>query len=311
VKRSLFFLFIPFWVSSIAQKQKLKEESQISIRHHKGLFRLFHRKQIDNFKIFDKAGREIEWVVYGEVTCKRYSYDKNDSIVKITTGCTWDYSKIDFIEFSFYDSIGRLSKKETWYYRNNQKDYLSNYRVFLYNRDNSLMKEIDYNDSNKIDKTVCYLYNHSNNIEKVDSDFNYNFTEKVHIYKTFNFYDSLKRIVYEIDSSDNNLLSREKYIYTIDSNATKTLRYDNQSDTSLWRSVDGKCSYKNGFLYAKEEKEVYYRGLREEPDTSIHYDKFIHLYNKNGVLQRVDHYHKDDLTKGEFILADYCIYKYY
>ncbi|HTB06395.1 MAG TPA: hypothetical protein VK806_05525 [Bacteroidia bacterium] len=314
MKKLLFLAFIILWLSSFGQLPILKEEVEICNMPNHGPFKLFPTKQIETFTIYNKTGKEIEFGRYGEYRCKRVGHLNKDSSYNVHIYTKVFYSKLNYIEFSFYDSIGNLSRKETWFYKNNKKNDLGDALIYKYGSNNKLLRTIGYTDSDKIARTSTFIYDKFNNeTEEIDSEYEliYDLHKTVRITKKLNSYDSLKRIICSIDSTDGKFTNKTKYIRPIDTNIVIELRYDTPDDTSLYLCLETRSTYKNNKLYSRKIRRS--RGLLNpnKSDTTDEYDEYIRVYNADGTLDRINCYHKEPSSAEPYLSDDYYIYKYY
>lgn len=275
-----------FVLTNYAQQELVKKRTATDLLFYttdKGKAKT--QKQIDYYILYDKQGREIEYVSFGEYR-ERQVIGKDNSI---SWYCSQDYSKINSVDFSTYDTMGRKVKEETWFYKDNKKNWTSGYTIFKYNGSGLLLKEIRYSAKDTVEKTITYIYNiNSDNTEIIDSSFT---SGKISVYKTENLFDTLKRITLTTEYSNGKLLLRRKFLYRDGTDNITELRYDNASDTSLWSITETKIGYIRQFPYPKKKLEKFWKVINSTAET-----REVYLYNKNCLPDKIEIYSGITLT---------------
>lgn len=241
---------------------------------------------MDNYAIYDRQGREIEYATYGEVSEKYGKTEDGQAVISDS----WDNFKIFTSDFTTYNYNGRRSKMETWLYHDNVKSEFWNYRVYQYNDDGSLVKETQFTAKNVKEKTVTYTYDKQlNNIEIVDSTFNGYLTAKQSVSRTENKFDTLNRIVLTTMFSDGKFLLNKKFLY--DNGTTTELRYDNKNAITPWLATVTKTGEIAQYPHPVKTLEVSSKitGSAETIE--------IYLYNADGLLEKIETYSKGELTQ--------------
>jgi len=257
---------------------------------------LFFNKKVKRkcfFTEYNKAGQEITFGYYGEYKSfqsKRKADD--DSIYTITWYESVLYKNIDYEDFSFYDSLNhRLTRKETWYYKDNKKSWLGSVTRYLYNVKGKLAQETTVDDSNKAEKAIMYLYDErGNKIKEIDSDYILN---PLHPYSTINKFDSMNRIIQSCEYEENKCTLKKIYLYSgKDSNITWVFRYDevkNDTTLKLWSISNTTYGY---IFYSKDDVYPIPSDWRTLEETSMAMDyglieRSVYIYKKNGLLDKV------------------------
>ncbi len=86
---------------------------------------------------YDRAGNEIEWGAYGEVT----RFSKREGGVR-TSGSIRNYRRLRTVEYRQYDADHRLVAVEYWRFRNNKKESLISRTEYQY-RAGQLYREVE------------------------------------------------------------------------------------------------------------------------------------------------------------------------
>lgn len=278
---------------------------------------------IQNITLFDKEGREIEYITYGESFSK--SVMNEDS--SITLYCGKDYKKIYSSDFTTYDEKGRIMKNESWYYKDNKKSWTDGAIFKIYNDSGLKSKEINYSASGSIKSTRTFLYDqngnntemilsiidsqglgqiltkktmyydHSNNnIERVDSFFGFENLENTVERETMQF-DSLKRITQTIHFWDDSNFMLLKYLYNTDQHVETELRFEDDIDTSLW-------SIKQTTFQVADPNKIKERYSKVINSTWDSREKYF--YNKDKLLEKIEYYDGTDL--GSYYTYEYEFY---
>lgn len=317
---TILLLILPF--VSFAQQRQVKRKVERLVyadkkAHHKT------NNTIQNITVYDKNGREVEYISYGESFSR--SVMKADS--SIVLYCGKDYTKIYSSELKTYDEKGRIIKYETWYYKDNKKSRTDGTSVLLYNDSGLKTKEINYAPSGTVISTRTFLYDkngnnteiihsiidslgleqindritmrydHSNNnIETVDSLFGFEGFEGSVTRQIMRF-DSLKRIIQKCVFYDDSNFILYKYQYAKDQRLNTELRFEDDIDTSLW-SI-GQTQFD-----IIDRNKIVERYSKIVSLTSDSREKYI--YNKDGLLDRIEFYYGTDL--GSFKKYEYEFY---
>lgn len=242
---------------------------------------------------YDKKGNEIEWGVYGEVT--------GFALEGGGIGDSWDYSKLDFVEFYTNDTLNRKILEKTYSYKNNNKGSLRSFTNFTYDSLNNLILEEQFDSDSTLSNIKCYYYDkRNNNILILDSTFNFANNPEVYIRtKTF---DSKNRIIKMSSSNESKLIYREQYIYNDTQDLTTILRYDNDSDSSLWsirKIYYGNIDY---FPYPNKKLQNFWIVIDGKSEKRKFYK-----YNRKGLLK--SNYEYNGLDKVKYTKFKYKFYK--
>jgi len=272
------------------QKKQVKKRTSVTTTYYdKGDDKIRHYKRTDNYIVYDKQGREIEYAAYGEVT---ESYSTTEECTSVI-GDTWLNANIFTDDFTTYDSKGRILRVDTWLYHDNEKSVLWDYCVFKYNDHDLPVKQTTYTGKDSLKKTKTTVYDKNLNvIEVIDSSYNEYPGVKLSILRTENQFDAQNRIILATEFSDGHFLLRKKYLYTV--NNVVELRYDNDSDASLW------C-----------ETETTYAGLKPTVDSDVALEDCwqtvekdgywsetdeVYFRNAEGLLLKIETYSRGELT---------------
>ncbi|NVN95125.1 MAG: hypothetical protein HXX18_07580 [Bacteroidetes bacterium] len=285
MRLSITIILIFFVLITYSQQRLVKKRIETSIwtyTNDKGKEKT--QTQLESFVVYDKQGKEIEYGDFGESFGKQV-IGKDSSV---SWFCGKDYSKINAVDFTTYDKDGRKLKEETWFYKDNKKNWTSGYTIFKYSTFGLLIKEIRFTEKDSIEKTVTYIYdnNNSNNIEIIDSTFNsYYSTNKISIHKSINQFDTLNRIVSTTEFSNAKLLLIRKFLYREGTDITTELRYNNANDTSLWSITETKIGYIKQFPYPKKKLEIFCKVINSSTEK-----REIYIYNKEFLLDKIEYY---------------------
>lgn len=232
---------------------------------------------------YDKKGNEIEWGVYGEVT--------GFVIEGREIGESWNHSKLDFVEFYTYDSLNRKISEKTYSYKNNNKENLRTFTNFTYDSLNNLILKERFDPDSALSNIKCYYYDkRNNNILILDSTFN--IPNNPEVYISSKTYDSKNRIIRMRSSNNSKLIYREQYIYNETQNLTTILRYDNDSDSSLWsirKIYYGNIDYSS---YPNKKVQDFWIVIDGKSETREFYK-----YNRKGFLKFIYEYNGLDMVK--------------
>jgi hypothetical protein len=313
MRRLLFLILLISSLTSFGQK-KIKRITSFSDKTVGHFFRLFKSSKPITYEYYtyNPSGKETEWVVFGEYYCPTKTTKNKDGSVEISRLTSIIYKNINFKDSNVYDSSGRLRKTITWYYHNNTERWLTRCKIYTYNSSGLPFQEIYYNDSNKIDERIAHFYkNELNNEMIIDSEFNSLYKASgLYIRKIFYQYDSLRRIVSEVDTSDGKFLYRNQFIYYADTNVSTELNYDKGGNVTFWLCTETKYIYKNNKLFSTEIRTSHTLLTPGIQDSTSNLERSIYQYDSEGILQRINHFAKHTFDKVEG-LVDYGIYEYY
>ena len=298
-------LMLLFSVSASYCQRQVKKRTEINVSYptkHSFSKKKYTRKE--NYVVYDRQGREMEFAMFGESF--HTSVVNKDST--ITMYCGEDESKIGSLDISVYDTNGRKIKEENWFCKNNKKDVYSGYKLYQYNEQNLLYKERRYSllDSSRatLENIVTYVYDkNKNNTEEIDSDYSSFYAPKnqAHIHKTINQYDDLKNLDYSAEYSDGKLLLRKKYLYRDYGPTVTELRYDNESDASLWSITETTYGDLDQDPYPRKKLEEFWKVI----NSSSEYRK-IYIYNKDCLLIKIEE--SNGITLGGCTKFEYEYY---
>lgn len=241
-----------------------------------------------NVTLFNQKGQETEYITYGQSYGK--SVINKDS--SITRYCGKDYQKIDAVDYIIYDEKGREVKAETWFFEDNKKSWTAGYTTTIYNDTGNKLQEIGYNRTGTIRRTRTFLYDSKlNNIEIIDSNLNSSDEKNISIDRTLNQFDTLNRVILTSEFKEGKLLLRKKFLYNSTYGLKTELRYDNNSDTSLWSITETIVDYIDQFPYPKKTKEHYWKVINSKTESREKY-----IYNKDCLLDRIEFYSGTNLT---------------
>jgi hypothetical protein len=272
---------------AFSQQRYVKKEIERLVYIDKKIEKRFNNI-VQNVTIFNPNGQETEYITYGQSFGK--SVVNKDS--SITRYCGKDYKKIDAIDFMTYDEKNRKIKEETWFYVDNQKSWTTGYAILTYNDSNLESKEISYSKTGNIRSIRTFLYDlNQNNIEVVDTIFISSDSNKISINRTVNQFDTLNRVSSTIEFIDGKILLKKKFLYNSAYGLKTELRYDNDSDTSLWSITETIVDYIDQFPYPKKTKENYWKVINSKTESREKY-----IYNKDCLLDRIEFYSGCELT---------------
>ncbi|HTA26407.1 MAG TPA: hypothetical protein VK809_01370 [Bacteroidia bacterium] len=287
-KLLIILLFIEITVFAQFKIVKKVTTSYESSKNHKAI-------QKESFTEYNKLGQEIIFGYFGEYSSSKVVHKaKNDSSYSVTYYESSDHDKINWEDFSFYDSLNHmLTKKETWFFHNNRKDYVGYATFYFYDRKGELIKEKRLGDSNKVEKSITHYYNEKgNNVKEIDSDFsNYGINE-VDVDSILYSYDGKNRIIQSLEYTK---YSQQRMDYTYnnnDSNITWIFRFDNQkNDTVLKLWSISTTSY--GYVFSSKD-EIYptpsdWQILEKTCRTidGVLNERYVYVYNKDGLLDKI------------------------
>jgi hypothetical protein len=272
---------------AFSQQRYVKKEIERLVYIDKKIEKRFNNI-VQNVTIFNPNGQETEYITYGQSFGK--SVVNKDS--SITRYCGKDYKKIDAIDFMTYDEKNRKIKEETWFYVDNQKSLTTGYAILTYNDSNLESKEISYSKTGNIRSIRTFLYDlNQNNIEVVDTIFISSDSNKISINRKVNQFDTLNRVSSTIEFIDGKILLKKKFLYNSAYGLKTELRYDNDSDTSLWSITETIVDYIDQFPYPKKTKENYWKVINSKTESREKY-----IYNKDCLLDRIEFYSGCELT---------------
>jgi len=282
----LSLLFIPL---VYGQKTLLKKRTSVTTTYYdKGDDKIRHYTRTDNYIVYDKQGREIEYATYGEVSESYGKTEEGNAVI----GDQWHYSNIFMSEFTTYDDKARILRLDTWLYHDNQKSILWDYSVFKYNDHDLPIKQITYTGKDSLKKTETKVYDKNLNlIEVIDSSYNEYPGVKLSILRTQNQFDVQNRLILITEFSDRKFLLRKKYLYT-DNNVVE-LRYDKDSDSSLWCETE--TTYAGSKQSVNSDKPLEECWQTAETGYWTETDK-IYFRNAEGLLLKIETYSKGALT---------------
>jgi len=251
--------------------------------------RKIKKSQLYYFSVFDKKGNEIESGMYGE----NHGWTVVDTLkngeIAVTHYDSWDYSKISSVNFNTYDEKGKIIKEETWFFKNNKKNWFAGYKIFIYNANGFIEREISFSDKDVVGNVKKYFYdNIDNNIEIIDSTFisSVNETTKISVHRTINDFDSLNRQILSVEYSNDNFLFKKFFLYRNGTDIITELRYNNKSDSCLWSISETKYGYSKSYCQGGKKKlEKFQKIINSSSE-----ERDIYIYNKKCELKKIEHY---------------------
>jgi len=246
-----------------------------------------HYTRTDNYVVYDKQGREIEYATYGEVSESYGTTEDGNAII----GDQWHYSNILMSDFTTYDSNGRIKRVDTWRYHENRKVELWDYAIFKYNDHGLPVKQTTFTGKDSLKETETTVYDKNFNIiQVVDSSYNKYPGVKLSILRTENQFDSQNRLILTTEFSEGQFLLRKKYLYA-DNNVVE-LRYDKDGDSSLWCETETTYVASKQNLNSNSPSEVCWQ-VAELDGTET--DE-VYFRNADGLLMKTETYSRGELT---------------
>jgi len=247
------------------------------------------KSQLYYFSVFDKKGNEIESGMYGE----NHGWTVIDTLkngeIAVSHYDSWDYSKISSVNFNTYNEKDKIIKEETWFFKNNKKNWFAGYKIFSYSTKGLIEKEIEYSDKDVLENTRIYVYDKfDNNIEIIDSAFipSGNKTPNISVHRVVNEFDSLNRQTLSVEYSNNKFLLKKLFLYSNDNDIITELRYNNETNSCLWSISETKNGNPRYYCFGGKKKLEKFKKII---NSSIE-ERDLYIYNKKCELMKIEHY---------------------
>jgi hypothetical protein len=273
----IYFIFTMYPLYPLlAQKGSIKVQNTFSctyILNKKSKKTKKIKKELLMSQKFNQKGQEIESIWYGDLS-SNFIKTGDTSYHKYEI----DYSKIAWSNTYEYDSLDRIDKEFTWYYKGNKKDYSPYFTKYEYDHNNKLTKEITQNDST-IEKIRHYYYNKLGNNTMIIDSLNDDYEER----RIINRFDSLNHIIESKEFQNDKLQLRTVYIYSKDYRIETEIQYESEGESSI------KSITETTFSTSKKIEEIFWKYINEGTETRV-----IYMYDKRGFLVKImPQYQKD------------------
>ncbi|MAY84903.1 MAG: hypothetical protein CMP59_12300 [Flavobacteriales bacterium] len=256
------------------------------------------RKFKGDYRVYDREGNEIEIGEYGERWGKvEVKWSEDSSIIGYTSYSGTYPKRLNTVTYNEYNEKNQLISQKVWQYHKNKKHHLAEEINYTYKND-TLYLEIEYeyyNDDTSQTVTNHYLENLriareiKSSIEtgrpRVTYDTVYTGND---YYSTIDsiYYDTSGREIEAIHYMDESFLYRQEFKYSDDGLIKTELRFDDEPD-SLWAITEWRFDY-----FSKEPIRKYWNVINSGVERRTEY-----LYNKKGLLKRIDVYDASGKTQ--------------
>jgi len=320
----LSLLFVLNSCSQIFYSSQVKKRIEIEYRYNTNkdfeVSKWQKTKRMIDYEIYDTNNNVIEIGFYGENFSSEKRTVHSDGSISVIHSDSWDYKKLGRIHYYEYNNSGQLIIDEYWNIKNNKKNYLIWKKLYSYDSTGFLVKEIVYNQFQKVENVKYYTQINKNLIVSTDTNFHFSFDGSQGNSLDSIFLDDQNRPIIKIHYYDNNkFLFKEKFEYSISNNLVSKARYDKFnnlkfSETYLYNDKNQILTYieENIFLkykdiYLDNKKNLLIKNFfndkiqiltykQDSIGTSIIY-KSIYHYNKKNLLKQILYYENDKLVK--------------
>jgi hypothetical protein len=287
----LSLLFVLNSCSQIFYSSQVKKRIEIEYRYNTNkdfeVSKWQKTKRMIDYEIYDTNNNVIEIGFYGENFSSEKRTVHSDGSISVIHSDSWDYKKLGRIHYYEYNNIGQLIIDEYWNIKNNKKNYLIWKKLYSYDSTGFLVKEIVYNQFQKVENVKYYTQINKNLYISTDTDFVYSFdgVQKIEsIGLDSVFLDDQNRPIIIIHYFKNKLSSKEKFEYSDSNNLVNRSRYDEHNSIEF---TD---------IYLYNEKNQIITKIDKYIGSSFE-EKKIYLYNKKNLLKKILYYENDKLVK--------------
>lgn len=222
-------------INRVGQRTIKRTEYAYSLKQSRGLVKSIFKKRNSklSYSIYNTKGQVIEEGHYGKFTCKRIERKSPNGGRIIMYRSFHDYSQLDHALTMDFDSIGRKIVQKEWTYIDNKRDHLAVTTFYKYQANGAPIQEMEYNHENILTRRRAYIVKGSDSII-IDT-----------LYKTYQPYEVkiINRDTYlcDVDGkkvrytsySDDDLISHERYGYSIDGTSDTVYKYNDSSMNEL------------------------------------------------------------------------------
>lgn len=134
----LYWISLPaiLWFSSCARVlhpvSRTLTEHRLRISHDRPSEQGWERTPLA-YERMNRYGDVIERGEYGASVCRSTKTTDSGGRIRVSVDCFKDYSKLENLEFRFYDSSRRKVKEVRWQCEGNRKDHLERNVIYKYN----------------------------------------------------------------------------------------------------------------------------------------------------------------------------------